>query len=237
MKPRLAGTEPGAGFVRDMFARVAPRYDFLNHLLSFHIDRLWRRAVPPRFRDILARPGARVLDLCCGTGDLALALERHGPAAVIGSDFCHSMLLLARQKRLARMVEADALRLPFADAAMDLVTVAFGFRNLADYDAGLREIKRVLRPDGWAAILEFSEPTGPLFGPLYRFYFERILPPVGGAVSGDRAAYAYLRSSVLKFPPPDELAAWMREVGFRNVSYQRLTFGAACLHCGQVGPA
>ncbi len=227
--------------IREMFARVAPRYDLLNHLLSLNFDRRWRGAVARHFRAVLARPEARVLDLCCGTGDLALALSRVGPATIIGADFCHPMLERAREKfsrqrppgRAPLPTEADALRLPFPDSAFDLVTIAFGFRNLADYDAGLREIFRLLRPGGEVGLLEFSEPQGRLFGPVYRFYFRRVLPLLGGAISGDRAAYTYLPDSVKKFPCPEELAAWMQEVGFHDVSFRRFTGGVVCLLTGR----
>lgn len=238
MKDRPAGTAPGPGHVREMFARVAPRYDLLNHLLSLNFDRRWRAAVARQFRPVLARPEARVLDLCCGTGDLALALGRAGQATVVGMDFCHPMLLRAAEKfgrarpRAPLIAEADALRLPFSDGSFDLVTVAFGFRNLADYEGGLREMFRLLRPAGQAGILDFAEPRGALFGPLYRFYFRRVLPRLGGAISGDRGAYTYLPASVEKFPSPEELAEWMREVGFRDVAFRSFTGGVACLHTG-----
>ena len=232
------GTAPGAGYVREMFARVAPRYDLLNHLLSLNIDRFWRSRVARRFRAVLARPGARVLDLCCGTGDLALALGGKGPASVIGADFCHPMLERAAGKLgQARMpvllVEADALRMPFPDSSFDLVTSAFGFRNLADYDTGLREMFRLLRPGGQIGVLEFAEPPGRLLAPLYGFYFRHVLPKVGGAISGDPGAYTYLPASVEKFPSPEELTGWMGEAGFQEVEFQRFTGGVACLHTGR----
>lgn len=232
MSGRVSGTETDAGYVREMFGRVAPRYDLLNHLLSLNIDRHWRRKVARRFRAVLARPEARVLDLCCGTGDLALALQREGPARVISSDFCHPMLIRAAVKLAPRLVEADALSLPFPDHTLDLITVAFGFRNLADYDGGLREMLRLLRPGGQVAILEFSEPATPVIAQLYRFYFRHVLPRVGGAISGDSHAYTYLPASVRRFPSPDELAQRMREVGFQDVKFERFTFGVACLHSG-----
>ena len=236
--PRARGTAPGAGYVREMFTRVAPRYDLLNHLLSFNIDRLWRGRVARRFRAVLSRPDGRVLDLCCGTGDLALALGGNGPASVIGADFCHPMMERAARKfgqagMPVLLVEADALRLPFPDASFDLVTSAFGFRNLADYEAGLREMLRLLRPGGQAGVLEFAEPPGRLLGPLYGFYFRHILPKVGGAISGDSGAYTYLPASVERFPSPEELAEWMRETGFREVEFERFTGGVACLHTGR----
>ncbi len=221
-----------------MFARIAPRYDFLNHLLSFELDRMWRRRVVRRFRHILARTDARALDLCCGTGDLALALERAGQAAVFGADFAHPMLVRAREKagrpnRRASpgaYAEADALQLPFADNSFDLVAVAFGFRNLANYERGLREIRRVLQPRGEVGILEFAEPRGAVLGSLYRFYFTRIVPRLGGAISGSAAAYSYLPRSVAAFPRPEELAAMMAQAGFADVRFELWTIGSVALH-------
>ncbi len=224
--------------VREMFARIAPRYDFLNHLLSFELDRVWRRRVARRLRHVLARTDARVLDLCCGTGDLALAFERAGQAAVFGADFAHPMLVRAREKAvranrrasLGAYAEADALRLPFADSSFDLVAVAFGFRNLANYERGLREIHRVLRPGGEVGILEFAEPRGAVLGRFYRFYFTKIVPRLGGAVSGSSAAYSYLPSSVAAFPRPEELAAMMGHAGFAEVRFELWTIGSVALH-------
>jgi demethylmenaquinone methyltransferase/2-methoxy-6-polyprenyl-1,4-benzoquinol methylase len=225
-----------AAWVRAMFGRVAHRYDLANHLLSFNIDRYWRAHTVARVRDVLARPEARVLDICCGTGDLVRALQRGrvDGAPVMGSDFCHPMLLAARGKVGPRLFESDALRLPVADASLDLITVAFGFRNLANYEAGLREMRRVLRDGGVAAILEFSQPPNPVFGALYRFYSRRVLPVIGGALSGSRDAYAYLPESVRKFPAPEELAEMMRAAGFGRVAFERLTGGIVALHLGQV---
>jgi demethylmenaquinone methyltransferase/2-methoxy-6-polyprenyl-1,4-benzoquinol methylase len=225
--------------VREMFSGIAPRYDLLNHLLSGRLDNVWRRRVARRFASILARPESRVLDLCCGTGDLAFALARRGPARITGADFSHAMLALARRKAAARsagaksaieFVEADALHLPFADATFDLVTTAFGFRNLANYDEGLKEIRRVLRPGGEIGILEFAEPKGKIFGALYRFYFRRILPTLGAAISGNAAAYSYLPRSVGRFPSAEELAAQMAAAGFGDVQFVRWTGGIVTLH-------
>src|SRR4051794_31869855 len=157
--------QEAAKWVRGMFGRVAHRYDLANHLLSFNIDRYWRAHTVRRVRPILERPDARVLDICCGTGDLARALQKSARSRVLGSDFCHPMLLAARRKLPGGVLfESDALALPLADASLDLITVAFGFRNLANYEAGLREMRRVLRPGGAAAILEFSQPRNSLFG-------------------------------------------------------------------------
>jgi demethylmenaquinone methyltransferase/2-methoxy-6-polyprenyl-1,4-benzoquinol methylase len=234
--PGARDEREAAAWVRGMFARVARRYDLANHLLSFNIDRLWRARTVRRVRPILERPGARVLDICCGTGDLTLALARECRAPVLGSDFCHPMLVAARGKGAAGLFEADALRLPLRDASLDLVTMAFGFRNLANYRAGLLEMRRVLRPNGMAAILEFSEPPNPVFAALYHFYSRRILPLIGGALSGSRDAYTYLPESVRKFPSPEELADQMRRGGFEQVRYERFTGGIATLHLGVTPP-
>jgi demethylmenaquinone methyltransferase/2-methoxy-6-polyprenyl-1,4-benzoquinol methylase len=230
-----------ANWVRGMFARVARRYDLANHVLSFNIDRLWRARTVRRVRPILERSGARVLDICCGTGDLMLALARECPTPVLGSDFCHPMLVAAREKiarrrARARLFEADALRLPLRDASLDLVTIAFGFRNLANYRAGLAEMRRVLRPGGMASILEFSQPPNAVFAALYHFYSRRILPLIGGALSGSRDAYTYLPESVRKFPLAEVLAEEMRRAGFREVRYERFTGGIVVLHLGVTPP-
>ncbi|MBZ5696447.1 MAG: bifunctional demethylmenaquinone methyltransferase/2-methoxy-6-polyprenyl-1,4-benzoquinol methylase UbiE [Acidobacteriia bacterium] len=256
-----SGEREAAARVRDMFTRIAPRYDFLNHLLSFSLDRIWRRRTAKRFLHILRRPDARVLDLCCGTGDLAFALDRarsegrgFNPAVtgepdsgvstaeaarrrvpIIGSDFVEAMLARAQEKahsnhHAAVFAAADALHLPFPDASFDLVTTAFGFRNLANYEDGLREFARVLKRSGELGILEFTEPgSGPLAG-IFRFYFRRVLPVIGGTISGDREAYAYLPNSVRQFPSPSELAALMERVGFTDVRTASWNFGTVILH-------
>jgi demethylmenaquinone methyltransferase/2-methoxy-6-polyprenyl-1,4-benzoquinol methylase len=246
-RPEGAVTEADASKkVREMFTDIAPRYDLLNHLLSLQLDRLWRKRAARRLRPILQRHDALVLDLCCGTGDLALALARVGPARIIGADFSHSMLVCARAKSARRqrvpshsgltapppmvVFEADALGLPFADASFDLVTTAFGFRNLANYEAGLREIQRVLKPGGTVAILEFAEPPEGRLGDLYRWYFCNVLPKIGGLISGDQAAYKYLPKSVARFFRPPELAALMSAVGYGSVEYRVWTFGTVALH-------
>jgi demethylmenaquinone methyltransferase / 2-methoxy-6-polyprenyl-1,4-benzoquinol methylase len=231
------GEEETARSVRSMFARVAGRYDFLNHLLSLNVDRWWRSRAVARVRGYLARPGARAMDLCCGTGDMVVALESARGAAVLGSDFCHPMLVEAARKLVRRglgspLVEADAMRLPLPDASLDLVTAAFGFRNLANYASGLEEMRRVLKPGGAAAILEFSQPRNPAFAALYSFYSRHVLPRIGGAISGDPGAYRYLPESVRKFPGPEELETMMRAAGFREVSWERLTGGIVALHVG-----
>jgi demethylmenaquinone methyltransferase/2-methoxy-6-polyprenyl-1,4-benzoquinol methylase len=233
--PAGTATEREASaWVRAMFGRVAHRYDLANHLLSFNIDRHWRAATVHRARSVLNRPGARVLDLCCGTGDLLLALERGGTSPVLGADFCHPMLVAAGKKGARALMEADALMLPLRDASIDLVTVAFGFRNLANYEHGLMEMRRILKPGGLAAILEFSQPTSPVFAALYGFYSRRILPVLGGAISGAKEAYTYLPESVRKFPTGEQLADDMRRAGFRDVSFTHMTGGIVALHTGSV---
>lgn len=223
--------------VREMFTRIAPRYDLLNHLLSAQMDRLWRARTAKELKPILDRPEALALDLCCGTGDLAFSLGGRAKARIIGADFSHTMLVRAREKAAAvsgkapvRFFEADALRLPFADGSFDLVASAFGFRNLANYEAGLREIVRVLKPGGTLGILEFSEPAPGAMGKLYRFYCQKVLPKIGGWISGDADAYAYLPKSVSRFFRPEELAALMKKVGFVSVKYYLMTLGSVALH-------
>lgn len=240
--PGAASEEQAAQWVRGMFGRVAHRYDLLNHLLSFQTDRYWRARTVQRVRNILDRPGARVIDLCCGTGDLLLALEsgRGQTATVFGSDFCHPMLTTAQRKierKRARAVlfESDALRLPVADRSLDLVTCAFGFRNFANYHKGLEELLRVLKPGGVAAILEFSQPPNPAFRALYDFYSRHVLPRLGGTISGSSDAYKYLPESVRKFPDAEALADEMQAAGFQSVDFERLTFGIVALHLGTAG--
>jgi demethylmenaquinone methyltransferase / 2-methoxy-6-polyprenyl-1,4-benzoquinol methylase len=235
-----AGTntqQEASRWVRDMFGRIAPRYDLANHVLSLNLDRRWRAKTVERVEHILRQPGTRVLDLCCGTGDLLIALRARSAATVMGSDFCHPMLITANEKiarrRLACPVfEADALCLPLCDRSLDLITVAFGFRNLTDYQAGLAEMYRVLKPSGMAAILEFSQPGNTMFGKLYGFYSRWVLPRIGGALSGSSDAYAYLPASIEKFPAAEDLANDMQKAGFRAVEFVRMTGGTVALHVG-----
>jgi len=237
--PRGAATEQAAAqWVRGMFGRIAPRYDLLNHLLSFNLDKRWRARTVARVAPILERPDTRVLDLCCGTGDVALALEQRAGRAVLASDFSHPMLVEARRKIGQRrfrtpLFETDALALPLADTSLDLITVAFGFRNLANYQRGLREMLRVLKPGGTAAILEFSQPSNRVFGALYGFFSTRVLPRVGGMISGSPDAYSYLPESIRKFPGAEELAQEMRRAGFSRIEFERMIGGAVALHLGQ----
>lgn len=238
--------------VQDMFGRVARRYDFLNHLLSARFDVWWRRVTANELREVLETPGSVAADLCCGTGDLTFAFARYSRGLVVGADFCEPMLQVAREKRFRRagrsegsaktgssdglgrtqFIGADTLRLPFPDQSLDLASTAFGFRNLANYDDGLAEIRRVLRPGGLVAILEFSRMQWPVLGPLFRFYFHRILPVVGTLISGERGPYQYLPDSVRNFPDQESLARALREHGFVDVRYRNFLGGIAALHVG-----
>ena len=234
-QPEGARTEAEASQkVREMFTQIAPRYDLLNHVLSLQLDRLWRARVARILAPALQRADAMVLDLCCGTGDLALALERAGSARVIGADFAHPMLVQASSKSGGKIkfLEADALRLPFADHSFDVVTAAFGFRNLANYEEGLREMLRVLKLGGTLGILEFTEPPQGIIGDLYRWYFRNVLPRIGGMLSGDLSAYTYLPKSVARFFRPAELGKLMQVVGFTSVSFKVWTMGTVAFHRG-----
>jgi len=229
-------SESTARAIRKMFAAVAPRYDFLNHFLSLGRDVAWRKATAETLRHVLERPGSSVADLCCGTGDLAFELEHYSAGRVFGTDFCRPMLVLAKKKALRHstlFLEADTLALPFPNAFLDLVTLAFGFRNLASYTSGLTEIRRVLKPNGVLAILEFSEVQGMLFGPLFRFYFRYLLPRVGTCISGVRGPYRYLHDSVARFPNQQALADLLNARGFQNVRYTNFTGGIAALHLAE----
>lgn len=228
--------------VRQMFNSIAPRYDLVNHVLSANIDRLWWWRTARRFRTILANPDAAVLDICCGTGDMTMALLKHRPAGarpVIAADFAHEMLSRGARKfsqpfqkhGAAVALEADALHLPLRDESLDLITTAFGFRNLANYRDGLTEFHRVLKVGGQLGILDFSEPEGWL-GKLYQVYFRRVLPRIGKLIGGKESAYNYLPASVSKFPPPAEMLEMMREAGFREVRWTPYTFGIAGLFTG-----
>lgn len=235
------------GRIRSMFGAIAPRYDLLNHLLSLNVDRYWRwrttRLVPP----VVADDAAPILDVCTGTGDLALAYDRRaeGRVPIVGSDFCLPMLLPARRKAARRhaarrivYVEADTQRLPFPDAHFQLVTVAFGLRNVTDTDRGLAEMVRVCRPGGRVAILEFSRPRNWLLGPLYRAYFKYVLPRVGQLLSRSKdRAYSYLPASVMEFPDGEALATKLRGHGLTDVRFHPLTFGIATLYVGTRPPS
>jgi demethylmenaquinone methyltransferase / 2-methoxy-6-polyprenyl-1,4-benzoquinol methylase len=281
-RPEGAANEVDASRkVREMFTKIAPRYDLLNHLLSLELDRMWRARTARILRPVLERADARILDLCCGTGDLAFALQQKAKGRLWGVDFAHTMLVRAREKAVTSgewrvateekpsetddgrqlkgetgrgkaraetqstrrsseagrwpvtFVESDALQMPFADGAFDLVATAFGFRNLANYEAGLVEIRRVLKPGGTLAILECGEPGDGWWGDFYRWYFREVLPRVGGLISGSRAAYSYLPSSVERFLRPTELAELMERTGYIKVEFRLWTGGTVALHLGE----
>jgi len=248
--PSAAGAAPlgakdedsAARAVEQMFDDIAPRYDLLNHILSMNVDRLWWRRVARTFRHVLQHSGARVLDLCAGTGDMAVALRKVATKAagepsvtIYALDFSHRMLQHGLPKYLAKEIqpiEADALSLPLPGNTLDLVVSAFGFRNLANYDTGLSEIFRVLKSQGEVGILDFSEPGGAL-GKLYGFYFRKVLPRIGTLISGVRGPYEYLPASVQRFPSPEQMLARMEAAGFKDVSWTPYTFGIAGLYRGR----
>ncbi|CAN5789718.1 bifunctional demethylmenaquinone methyltransferase/2-methoxy-6-polyprenyl-1,4-benzoquinol methylase UbiE [soil metagenome] len=227
---------PGkAAYVRDMFGASAPRYDLLNKLLSFGIDKGWRdQAVAAALQD---HP-ERILDVATGTADLAIALKRAAPnAEIIGVDFAEPMLALGRRKIAVQaldleLLQGDGQNLNFADGAFDSLTIAYGLRNFADRARGLQEFYRVLKPGGRLVVFEFPPPPEGVFGTLFRFYFLKVTPYLAGAISGRRDAYEYLGESVLEFPPPRELADMMRTAGFTEVKYTLQTYGVSALHQG-----
>ena len=240
-KPAGAEDEAGAAqAVRQMIDAIAPRYDLLNHVLSANVDRLWWRRTARRFRAVLAAPDAAVLDICCGTGDMTMALLKlrpQGARPILAADFARGMLSRGAKKfgagetgkPYAVPLEADALHLPLHSGSLDLIVTAFGFRNLANYEAGLREFNRVLKPGGQLGILDFSEPGG-LLGKAYAVYFRRVLPAVGRAICGKDGPYSYLPASVGNFPPPQEMLRLMRATGYEECAWQPYTFGIAGLY-------
>lgn len=222
--------------VRAMFSSIAPRYDLLNTLLSLGIDRLWRYEAA---RVAFEGGAMRVLDVATGTADLALCLKRYRlEAQVIGVDFAEPMLQLGRVKAARRglaveLLQGDGLNLPFGDNSFDAVTIAYGLRNFADYRRGLAEFYRVLRPGGRVVIVEFPPPPTGLAGRLFRLYFLRLLPAIGGLISGNPQAYRYLPESVLNFPTPERLAAMLQEAGFVKIRYRLQLFGVSAIHVGE----
>jgi len=224
-------------FVKSKFSAISNRYDLLNSVLSFQVDRYWRWVVARQLREF---PAGTVLDLCAGTLPLALELARQAPErTILAVDFCEDMLKaglagIATDRRRPRILPVcgDGEQIPARDASVWGVTVAFGVRNLARTEQGLREMQRVLKPGGKLLILEFSRPSNPLVKPLYNFYLNRILPRIAGVVSGDQDAYEYLASSIAAFYEPEELAGMMRAAGFAKVSYRSLTFGIVTVYVG-----
>ncbi|HMO82282.1 MAG TPA: bifunctional demethylmenaquinone methyltransferase/2-methoxy-6-polyprenyl-1,4-benzoquinol methylase UbiE [Pyrinomonadaceae bacterium] len=233
MPERSEGEVEHSRAVRAMFGGIARRYDLLNHLLSANTDKRWRRKVRIRLESVLADSGALVLDVACGTGDLAIELQRGSDARIIGTDFCRPMLDIAKSKEPGiPFVEGDALSLSYPDSTFDAVSIAFGLRNLANVEAGLCEMRRVLKPGARLVILEFSSPVLPGFRGLFRIYFNKVLPRVGGFVSGERGAYEYLPDSVSKFPDQKGLSTMMEATGFTEVEFTNLTGGIAAIHTG-----
>ena len=234
---RSANEIAHAAAVREMFAGIAGKYDFLNHFLSGNIDKRWRRIVADKLRDVLKRPDAIVLDVACGTGDLSIEMSRNSAARIVATDFCRPMLTVANHKvaslnKTIPLIEGDAMDLPFPDSTFHAVTIAFGLRNLSNFEAGINELNRILKPGGSLAVLEFSSPVVPGFRQIFNFYFSQILPRLGGAVSGSRGAYEYLPNSVAKFPDQRQLVLMLERSGFRSVEYKNLTGGIAALHFG-----
>ncbi len=221
------GTLPAEG-VQRMFDRIAPVYDVMNRVMTGGLDRRWRRITVEQ----AVSPGDRVLDACCGTGDLAIAAQRRGAAEVVGLDFSEEMLERARRKAPElEWVRGDALALPFGDSSFDAATVGFGVRNVDDLEAGIRELRRVLRPGGRLAILEITTPVGAL-AVFYGFWFDRVIPLLGKVLPGG-AAYTYLPASVRRFPKPEDLADLLAENGFGKVRFRRFAGGIVALHVGE----
>ncbi len=223
--------------VREMFSRISPKYDFLNHFLSGNTDKRWRKLVTKKLKSVLDDENALVLDVACGTGDLAVELQKNAKAKIIGTDFCRPMLAIAKEKNAPEnlfipYLEADGMNLSFADETFDAVTIAFGLRNFSNWQDGLTELQRILKPGGKLVILEFSAPIVPGFRQAFQFYFTKILPKIGGVVSGSRGAYEYLSESVARFPDQKGLMKMMLESGFNNVEYKNLTGGIAAIHLG-----
>jgi demethylmenaquinone methyltransferase/2-methoxy-6-polyprenyl-1,4-benzoquinol methylase len=220
--------------VREMFNDISPTYDFLNHVLSLNIDTVWRR----RAAESCGSGPKAVLDVCCGTGDMAIELKRRWNCTVVGSDFAVDMLAIAGAKAAKRkaaipFLQADTTCLPFADGSFDAVTVAFGIRNVAETAAGIREMARVTKRGGRVVILEFTTPPNRVLRPAYLFYFTRILPLIGAVVSRSRHnAYTYLPDSVAKWHSPQALTTLMESCGLRQVTHELLTMGIAAIHVG-----
>ncbi len=214
-------------FVKEAFSSIAPRYSLTNHILSLGIDVLWRRRVAGL---VAAERPRAILDVAAGTGDLSLELQRRCPEAeVTASDFCPEMLELARRQGVRKTLEADALNLPFPDESFDVVTVAYGLRNMSSWEGAAREMRRVLRPEGTLVILDFSLPVGWLRGP-YRWYLHRILPRVAGVLTGNRAAYEYLGDSIERFPAGAAMKELLRSAGFGETAWHPLSGGISAIY-------
>jgi demethylmenaquinone methyltransferase / 2-methoxy-6-polyprenyl-1,4-benzoquinol methylase len=229
--------QAAAANIQQMFDTIAPTYDRANHLLSAGIDRSWWTRTAHLFRPVLQHPETVTLDLCCGTGDMTMALLKHRPrdskaAPILAVDFSHQMLSLGQKKFAGQnilSIEADALHLPLPNASVDLVTSAFGFRNLANYEEALTEILRVLRPAGQLGILECNQPEG-ITGAVYNIYFKSILPKLGGLITGNATAYSYLNASVERFPRPPRMVELLRNAGFTSPTWTSYTFGVVGLY-------
>lgn len=237
MTERTAGELEHARWVRNMFGNIATRYDFINRVIAVNLDQSWRKLVVKKLQPELQRADALVLDIACGTGDLSLELQKNSKAKIIGTDFCRPMMTVAQAKTEKSnleipYVEADGMNLPFASEKFDAVTASFGLRNFANWQTGLDEMRRVLKPNGKLAILEFAVPTLPVFRQVYNVYFDRVLPFVGGALSGNLAGYKHLNSSVRKFPDQKGFAEMIRQTGFESVEYQNLLTGICAIYTG-----
>jgi demethylmenaquinone methyltransferase/2-methoxy-6-polyprenyl-1,4-benzoquinol methylase len=231
---------PDGHSVQEMFGAIAGRYDLLNHLLSASVDRYWRRQAVRLIRSLSPNSGDRCLDICTGTGDLAIAISEQLKLETIGTDFCHPMLVESLPKvsrpsagPAIRIAEADAQQLPFPDNSFQFTTVAFGVRNVESLELALEEMFRVLVPGGTALVLEFSKPVIPGFRQLFDFYFTYVLPRVGALISGVDGPYQYLPASVRRFPSQSEFVSLINEAGFTQVEYRNLTGGVAALHWGR----
>lgn len=233
MKPDEMSRGQDPGFVRRAFGRIARRYVLTNHVLSLGVDVLWRRAVA---REVAGRRPRRVLDLATGSGDLAVAIRKRCPqATVLGADFSPEMLGEARRRGLDNLILADAMNLPVAGDAVDVVTVAFGLRNMASWAGALREMSRVLRPGGALVVLDFSLPSASLVRRWHLFYLRRVMPRIAGWLTGDRKAYEYLCSSIERFPSGDAMCDLLRANGFATATARPLSLGIAALYVAVKG--
>lgn len=223
--------------IRNLFDRIAPDYDRLNHILSLNIDKGWRRKAVKEIVD--CESPLKILDVACGTGDFTIEIARKMPkgSMVIGIDLSEGMMEIGREKIAAagvkaEMIQGDCEALPFEDSVFDRISVGFGVRNFENLDKGLKEMNRVMKPGGKLVILELSVPSGPVLRWCYKLYFLKVLPLVGGWISGDRGAYEYLPASVLRFPAPDRFMEMMRKAGFRDVMHRSFTFGICRMYVG-----